>query len=107
MIHNTRTRKYQAVKSECYITKTKVNYDDNLRPLFFIIPFNSKIMEEKKMIPQQLYLYLEKLNDDCYVRNLGEGMSIAEKSPAREMYLINHITHEAWMIRSFGGTLIQ
>lgn len=64
-------------------------------------------MEEKKMIPQQLYLYLEKLNGNCYVRNLGEGMSIAEKSPAREMYLINHITHEAWMIRSFSGTLIQ
>ena len=36
-------------------------------------------MEEKKMIPQQLYLYLEKLNGNCNVRNLGEGMSIAEK----------------------------
>ena len=64
-------------------------------------------MEEKKMTPQQLYLNLEKGNDYCYVSNLGEGMSIAEKSPAREMYLINHITHEAWMVRSYDGTLIQ
>ena len=64
-------------------------------------------MEEKKMTPQQLYLNLEIQNDCRYVSNLGEGMSIAEKSPAREMYLINHNTHEAWMVRSYGGTLIQ
>lgn len=63
-------------------------------------------MESMKQDPKRIYADLEKWKGDYAVYENGEDMAVMEHRGRGGMYMVNHRTREAWLVKTYYGDLV-